>query len=162
MLSAVNSSCYVTLYIIIYNLSLYTLVTILSYFHIEIKTLNLLNKMNNIFIFKTWSLIILFSVSGIPPFFGFFIKLTLLYYITSNSFLISFVFTVFLLINLYFYLQNIRYFMWTDSDFLKLNNWNLKFIKLNSVEFSITLISILIYGMFMYDDLILISCFLIM
>lgn len=149
------SICYVSLYLIIYNISLYIFITTLNYFYSEIKTLNLLHKLNNILIFRLWTAIVLFSIAGIPPFFGFFIKLTLLYYINSNTFMISLIFTVFLLINLYFYLQNIRYFMWVDCDDIKLNNWNIKFIKITNMLLCISFLFILCYGFLIYDDLIL-------
>jgi len=150
-----SSICYISLYLITYNISLYIFTTVLTYFYAEIKTLNLLHKLNNVLIFRLWAALVLFSIAGIPPFFGFFIKLTLLYYINSNTFSISLLFTIFLLINLYFYLQNIRYFMWIDSDDLKLNNWNLKFIKIANIYICIFFLFFICYGVFIYDDLIL-------
>lgn len=150
---------YIFLYLFIYNSSLYIFFIILNYFIFEIKTMNLFNKLNNIYNFKIVMICILLSIAGIPPFFGFFIKLTLLYYIVNNSFLWCLLFVIVLLISLYFYLQNIRFLMWLDNDLIKQNNWHIKFIKINLI-FNLLLISfVLINGVFLYDDLILIILF---
>ncbi len=98
---------------------------------------------------------ILLSIAGIPPFFGFFIKLTLIYYISISSFLWCLLFTVVLLVSLYFYVQNLRFLMWLDDDSIKNNNWSLKFIKINLMIILICFSFILIYGALLYDDLIL-------
>jgi len=156
MLNTDLSIFYIFLYLFIYNSSLYIFFIILNYFIFELKTTNLFNKLNNIYNFKISMIYLLLSIAGIPPFFGFFIKLTLLYYIAVNSFLWCLLFTITLLISLYFYLQNIRFLMWLDNDLIKSNNWHIKFIKI-SLIFNLLIISfVLIGGVFLYDDLILI------
>lgn len=146
---------YIILYLFIYNISLYILFNILNYFYIELKTLNLLNKLNNFYVFKIWTLVILFSIAGIPPFFGFFIKLTLIYSISYVSFIISLPLTVLIIISLYFYLQNVRYLMWLDDTNIKQINWSTTHLTLYLFYINTFLIFFLIYGFFLYDDVIL-------
>lgn len=146
---------YIFIYLMMYNFSLYCFFIILNYFISDIKTINLFNKLNNFYNFKITMAYILLSIAGIPPFFGFFIKLTLIYYISISSFLWCLLFTVVLLVSLYFYVQNLRFLMWLDDDSIKNNNWSLKFIKINLMIILICFSFILIYGALLYDDLIL-------
>lgn len=116
-----SSLIYLYIYLISYNIGLFILFCIFINIFYELNFLNLLTKLTNNFNFKILIIIALFSIAGIPPFFGFFIKITLLYNITIKSYLFIINFSILLLISLYFYLQNIKYLMILNNDSVKLD-----------------------------------------
>lgn len=146
---------YIFSYLLIYNISLYILFNVLILSFIDIKFSNFLFKLNNVSSLRLLTLITLFSISGIPPFIGFFVKMSLLYYISFTSYMLLLILCFVLFIGLYFYLQNIRYLMWLEDDSVKLNNFNIKYINLNLHALLIFFSYILLNGFFIYDDLIL-------
>lgn len=76
----------------------------------EVKTLQLLSRLN-LNTFSTIALtVILLSMAGVPPFIGFFSKLFLILILLNNAFFLFFsLFAVVLILGLYFYIQNIRF-----------------------------------------------------
>lgn len=106
-----NNIYYIISYLFIYNLSVYLLFSVFMNSFSEMKLSNLLYKLNNLSIFRIIIIISLCSIAGIPPFIGFFLKLTLIYYISFSSYIIILMLSTLLLISLYFYLQNLRYLM---------------------------------------------------
>lgn len=147
-----SSLIYLYIYLISYNIGLFILFCIFINIFYELNFLNLLTKLTNNFNFKILIIIALFSIAGIPPFFGFFIKITLLYNITIKSYLFIINFSILLLISLYFYLQNIKYLMILNNDSVKLDCWNLKLLNINLFYYTLVVTSFLIFGVFLFDD----------
>jgi NADH-quinone oxidoreductase subunit N len=146
---------YIITYLIVYNISLALLFSILLHSTVDLKFNNLINKLNNKALFKFYFTISILSIAGIPPLFGFFLKLTLIYYISISSYMVIILLGTFLLISLYFYIQNLRYLMWLEDESVKTNNLYIKLIPtklINITNFSSTF---LILGLFFYDDIIL-------
>ena len=96
---------------VIYNISL--LVIFATLFQVENLRLKTTHSLNSLSMdrFHTWSLTIaLFSMAGVPPFFGFFSKLFVFLLLASSPLFILFpVFFILLFVGLYFYVQNIRF-----------------------------------------------------
>lgn len=150
-------------YMIFYNL------TLLGFFWIvnssivtNLKTLYSLNtfSFNSFFLF--FITVFLFSLAGVPPFTGFFNKLFLFNLIFQNGFfLIYTLLLIVLLVGLYFYMQNLRFIHSTNY------NFNYKpFLKVerNPVYLYYYLVLkfiLLINGVFLMDDFLLITNWLI-
>ena len=98
-------------YLSVYNFTLAFLFWVmLSVLTLKLKTLYAFNNFSfssyNIFLIT----IILFSVSGVPPFAGFFTKLLVFILNIANSFFLFYtLFFVIVFLSLYFYIQNIRF-----------------------------------------------------
>lgn len=98
-------------YLSVYNFTLAFLFwIILSVLSLKLKTLQAFNN----FSFSSYNVllitIILFSMSGVPPFAGFFTKLLIFILSIANSFFLFYtLFFVIVFVGLYFYIQNIRF-----------------------------------------------------
>ena len=98
-------------YLSVYNFTLAFLFWVmLSVLTLKLKTLYAFNNFSfssyNIFLIT----VILFSVSGVPPFAGFFTKLLVFILNIANSFFLFYtLFFVIVFLSLYFYIQNIRF-----------------------------------------------------
>ena len=144
-------------YMFLYNTSLILLFwTLFNVILTKFKTLHSFNSFN----FTSFSLltltILLFSMAGVPPFVGFFSKLFILTLLTNNSFfLLYFLFFAILLIGLYFYIQNIRFLHSTNpSDIATPFLFNEK-ITISYYYFALSILTILIFGIFYIDDVLL-------
>jgi NADH:ubiquinone oxidoreductase subunit 2 (subunit N) len=105
---------------LIYNLSLFLVfATFFQFMHSEFKTLHTLLDLGSLNFFTKILIIALFSMAGVPPFWGFFSKIFIFSLMCSSNFFILFPPFFFLIfIGLYFYIQNIRFLNSTaGSDF---------------------------------------------
>ena len=106
-----ENNIYLYLYLVIYNFSLiifgWTLLLVI------VTKLQTLQSLSN-FSYNSFNLliltVILFSIAGVPPFIGFFLKLFIMILLLNNNFFIFyFLFFILLFLGLYFYTQNIRF-----------------------------------------------------
>ena len=98
-------------YMTIYNLSLYVVfLTFFQFLHSEYKTLQSFVDLGSLNFFSKVLIISLFSMAGVPPFWGFFSKIFLFTLLANSNFFILFpFFFILIFIGLYFYIQNVRF-----------------------------------------------------
>ena len=150
-------------YMFIYNTSLILLFwTLFTTILTKFKTLYSFNN----FHFNSLQLLILtillFSMAGVPPFIGFFSKLFILVLLTNNSFfLIYFLFFPILLIGLYFYIQNIRFLHSTNAQNATTQFMFNEKVNLSYLYFSLWFLTILLFGIFFVDDILLLFTWLL-
>lgn len=141
----------------VYNFSLICLFAFFILFiNLSLKTIFSFNDFSFNFYFLNSIAIILFSISGIPPFIGFFSKLIILFsLINSFFFILYFTFFILLFLGLYFYLQNLRFLY---SSLLTNHNYsfflNVKFPSFFFI-FSLNILIFIIFGFLIFDDLFL-------
>ena len=127
--------------IIVYSISMFSLFLVISCF--DFKSIKNLTDLSCVFNFKTLQyvfLVSLFSLSGVPPFMGFFGKMFMFFLIVSklNYFLTcAFLFTNLFVV--YFYMQNLRFI--TSGNTNKQFKFHINF-KIASAIFCLTFISV--------------------
>jgi NADH-quinone oxidoreductase subunit N len=142
---------------VIYNLSLYLVFsTLCQFLSTDVSTLHSFSSlgMNN---FYTKVLIIaLFSMAGVPPFWGFFSKIFIFTLLcTSNFFILFPIFFSILFVGLYFYIQNIRFLNSTAlSDFRPTYEFNTRNTPLY-YYITFLVLFFLIFGVMFTEDLLL-------
>jgi NADH:ubiquinone oxidoreductase subunit 2 (subunit N) len=96
---------------VIYNLSLYLVfVTLFQFVNFELRTLYSFLDLGASNFFSRILIVSLFSMAGVPPFWGFFSKVFLFSLLCNTQFFLFFpLFFVLLFISLYFYIQNARF-----------------------------------------------------
>jgi NADH-quinone oxidoreductase subunit N len=99
------------LILIIYIFLVLTFLILLNTFDVRfIKNLNDLKKFGTLFPFNLFFIVIILSFAGVPPLFGFSIKLILfLFVINGTAIFYIILLTLFNFFTLYFYVQNVRY-----------------------------------------------------
>jgi NADH:ubiquinone oxidoreductase subunit 2 (subunit N) len=142
----------------IYIFLVFSFFILLNTFDIRyIKNLSDLKKFGVIFPFNLLFLITILSFAGIPPLFGFSIKLILfLLIINSAAFFFLIFVSLFNFFTLYFYIQNVRYIINNSSNnfFIYLNNF--VFLSDNVMFFSIVFLLINLAGIIYLADLLII------
>ena len=150
-------------YMIFYNL------TLLGFFWIvnssiitNLKTLYSLNT----FSFSSFHLffitVFLFSLAGVPPFTGFFNKLFLFNLLFQNGFFLFYsLFLIMLLISLYFYMQNLRFIHSTNHDFSYKPFLKVERNPIYLYYYLVVKFVLLINGVFLLDDFLIITSWLI-
>jgi NADH:ubiquinone oxidoreductase subunit 2 (subunit N) len=104
----------------IYNISIYVVFfTLFQFVYSVLKTIQSFTILGLTNFFNKVLVLVLFSMAGVPPFWGFFSKIFILILVCNSHFFILFPFFFLLLfIGLYFYIQNIRFLNSTcGSDF---------------------------------------------
>ena len=129
----------------------------LSVLTLKLKTLYAFNNFSfssyNIFLIT----VILFSVSGVPPFAGFFTKLLVFILNIANSFFLFYtLFFVIVFLSLYFYIQNIRFLHSTNYQTNQVSYVGNERLILTFSYLSIFLLIILISGFILFDEISLI------
>lgn len=128
-------------YMFVYNLSLVLLFwTLFQFSSFKLNTINSLSdlKSNNFFLMTIT--FVFFSISGIPPFLGFFAKLLILVNLLNTNFYFFFIFFfVLLFFGLYFYLQNLRFLYSTTKSKINFFFFN------NQLTSHLSIFNILIY-----------------
>ena len=129
----------------------------LSVLTLKLKTLYAFNNFSfssyNIFLIT----VILFSVSGVPPFAGFFTKLLVFILNIANSFFLFYtLFFVIVFLSLYFYIQNIRFLHSTNYQTNQVPYVGNERLILTFSYLSIFLLIILINGFILFDEISLI------
>lgn len=150
-------------YMLIYNLSLFLIFsTLFQFLHSEMKTLQSFNNISSNNFFNKTLVISLFSMAGVPPFWGFFSKLFIFTLLCNSNFFILFpLFFLILFMGLYFYMQNIRFLNSTNhSNFYAISELNTRTVPL---YYYVTLIILffLVFGFIFTEDLILFITWLI-
>lgn len=142
-------------YIILYNFSLVTLFwTLTQFVNSNSKTLYAFSNLKHNFIFIFVITILFFSMAGVPPFLGFFSKLLILVSLININFFFLYIFFFFLLFfGLYFYIQNIRFLYLANST--QLNYAFLPFVRvqITYLYFTYSVLFILIFGFYFFEDL---------
>jgi NADH-quinone oxidoreductase subunit N len=145
-------------YLSVYNFTLAFLFWVmLSVLTLKLKTLYAFNNFSfssyNIFLIT----VILFSVSGVPPFAGFFTKLLVFILNIANSFFLFYtLFFVIVFLSLYFYIQNIRFLHSTNYQTNQVPYVGNERLILTFFYLSIFLLIILISGFILFDEISLI------
>lgn len=104
--------------IMIYIFLVFTFFVLLNTFDAKyIKNLSDLKKMGVVFPFNLLFLILILSFAGVPPLFGFSVKLILfMLIINGTAVFYIFVLAIFNFFTLYFYVQNVRYVINNSSN----------------------------------------------
>lgn len=150
-------------YLTVYNFTLMLLIWILlSVLIFKFKTLHSFNN----FSFSSYHIflitVILFSVSGVPPFMGFFTKLLVFVLNIANSFFLFYtLFFIIVFISLYFYMQNIRFLHSTNYNTVQIPYMINERIILNFYYLSNFSLILLIGGFVIFDDISLIFLWLL-
>ena len=145
-------------YLSVYNFTLAFLFWVmLSVLTLKLKTLYAFNNFSfssyNIFLIT----VILFSVSGVPPFAGFFTKLLVFILNIANSFFLFYtLFFVIVFLSLYFYIQNIRFLHSTNYQTNPVPYVGNERLILTFFFLSILLLIILVSGFILFDEISLI------
>ena len=145
----------VVTYLVVYNVTLFFLLwALLLNIILKYKTLHSLNNFSfssyNIFLIT----IILFSISGVPPFAGFFTKLLVFVVNISNSFYLFYtLFFIIIFVSLYFYIQNIRFLYSTNYYTAQVPYLLNERLVLGFYYLSIFLLIILIGGFIIFDEI---------
>jgi len=137
---------YIFLYLLVYNLSSLIIWFFISYIRNDTKFLtNLISILN-----KSWPIqfifaLVIFSMAGIPPFAGFFIKLNILIGLESSERnALVFLILLFTVLSLFYYLRLIKIIQFDNISFSFYTN----FVKPNVLFFSSFFIFILIFFIF--------------
>ena len=142
----------------IYNLSLYVLfLTFFQYLHAESKTIYSFLDLGSLNFFSKVLMITLFSMAGVPPFWGFFSKIFIFTLLANSNFFLFFpFFFIILFIGLYFYIQNIRFLNSTSgATFTPIVEWG---ARTTTLYYTLTYFSLffLIFGLFFTEELLLV------
>lgn len=150
-------------YMIFYNLTLLGFFWVMnSSIIMNSKTLHSLNtfSFNSFYLF--FITVFLFSLAGVPPFTGFFNKLFIFNLIFQNGFFLLYtLLLIILLVGLYFYMQNIRFLHSTN------HNYSYKpFLKVERSSiflhyYLVIKLLLLVNGVFLMDDFLLITNWLL-
>ena len=145
-------------YLSVYNFTLAFLFWVmLSVLTLKLKTLYAFNNFSfssyNIFLIT----VILFSVSGVPPFAGFFTKLLVFILNIANSFFLFYtLFFVIVFLSLYFYIQNILFLHSTNYQSNQVPYVGNERLIITFFYLSIFLLIVLISGFILFDEISLI------
>jgi len=147
----------------IYNLSLFIIFyTIFQFTSFDVKTTQSFNDLGSNNYFSKVLIIALFSMAGVPPFWGFFSKIFIFTLLCNSNFFILFPFFFFILfLGLYFYIQNIRFLNATNgSNFQPIVEHVLRSVPLYYYVIN-TLLFFIIFGFIFTEDLLLIISWLL-
>lgn len=142
-------------YMLIYNIALYLIFsTLFQFVNSSYKTIYSFLDLGSFNFFTKVLIICLFSMAGVPPFWGFFSKIFIFTLLCNSNFFILFpFFFILLFISLYFYIQNIRFLNTTSgSNFTPITDLNLRCVP--SYYYLTWFLSFfLIFGVFFTEDL---------
>lgn len=143
-------------YMTIYNLALFLIFfSLFQFISFNWKTLYSFGNLGINFFTKVLT-ISFFSMAGVPPFLGFFSKVFIFVMLVDANFFVLFpFFFVLLFTGLYFYVQNIRILNATNSPNI---TWQHTYnMRVSPLYFSISIyiLSLLIFGFFYVEDLML-------
>lgn len=142
---------------IVYNISIFIVFTcIFQIIATSLKTTHSFNDLGSTSTFTKILLVALFSMAGIPPFWGFFTKIFLfqLLCMTNFSLLYPFFFTI-LFLGLYFYIQNVRFLNASNSsNFTAIHEQNLRNVPL-FYYLAFCVCFLLIFGFMLMDELLI-------
>jgi len=131
--------------------------TLFQFISFDYKTLYSFSDLGSNNFFTKVLIIALFSMAGVPPFWGFFSKLFIFTLLCNSNFFILFpIFFLILFIGLYFYIQNIRFLNATSgSDFQPVIEQNLRN---TPIYFYLTFVFLflLLFGFIFTEDLLII------
>lgn len=145
----------ILLNISIYLLLLFILFGILFLFDIRFfKTLNEFKGFGSFIFLSITVLVVLLSMAGIPPMFGFVGKfLMFIYFLSRQNYFIAIFFTFFNFFVIYFYIQNIKFMVAkTMSNYFILKN-NFIFLNYNFIFFIVLFNFLNFFGIFFCEDL---------
>lgn len=143
----------------IYNISLFLIFsTLFQFINVDYKTLTSLNMLGTHNFYSKVLILAVFSMAGVPPFWGFFAKTFLFILLCSSTFFILFPsFFLLLFVGLYFYIQNIRFLNSTSGShfqpIIELNTRNVLLYYYSTIIW----IFFILFG-FMFTDDLLILC----
>lgn len=122
---------------------------------------NLVNVGSNVF-FKTFIILNFLSLTGLPPFLGFFSKIILIsLFMMFNSAYIYILLFIFIVILIYFYIQNLKVLLTNSSNELNMQYKNgavsFKYLPIFIIQL---IIFILVFGGVWVDDLFIMLSFI--
>jgi len=142
---------------LIYNLSLFLIfATLFQFVNTDVKTMYSLNDLGANNFYSKVLIISLFSMAGVPPFWGFFSKIFIFTLLCNSNFFIlfSFFFTL-LFLGLYFYIQNIRFLNASNgSNFTPIVEHNLRNVPVY-YYMTLTVLFFLTFGFMFTEDLLI-------
>ena len=141
----------------IYNIAIYLIFfTLFQFINNNYKTIYSFLDLGSSNFFSKILIISLFSMAGVPPFWGFFSKVFIFILLCNSNFFILFpFFFILLFVSLYFYIQNIRFLNSTaGSNFTPITELVQRVVPLFYYVVLIFLF-FLIFGLFYTEDLIL-------
>ena len=153
-----NILCLLWGYMLIYNASIYIVFfTLFQYIHSETKTMYSLVDLGSSNFFSKTLILALFSMAGVPPFWGFFSKVFIFSLLcNSNLFLLFPFFLILIFISLYFYMQNIRFLNSTGgSNFTPTIEWGCRTVTSYYI-ISLLFLFFLVFGAFFTEDLLIV------
>lgn len=144
-------------YMFIYNLSLYVVFsTLFQFVNSNYKTLYSFLDLGSLNFFSKVLVISLFSMAGVPPFWGFFSKIFIFTLLSTSNFFILFPpLFILLFISLYFYIQNIRFLNSTNGfNFTPIHEITTRVVP---IYYYLTLffLFLITFGIFYTEDLLL-------
>jgi NADH-quinone oxidoreductase subunit N len=142
---------------LIYNLSLFVIFyTLFQFTSFDLKTLYSFSSLGVNNYFTRVIIISLFSMAGVPPFWGFFSKIFIFVLLCNSTFFTLFTFFFLLLfVGLYFYIQNIRFLNTTaGADFNPIIEQNLRSTPIYYYFITVFLF-LIIFGFIFTEDLLL-------
>lgn len=145
-------------YMFIYNFALFALfTTFLQISNFNLKTLYSLSDLGATSTFTKVLMIALFSMAGVPPFWGFFSKIFIFLLLLNSNFGLFFgLFFILLFTGLYFYIQNIRFLNPTSgSHFIYDSELGIRQLPLY-YYLTYPVLFILVFGCFFTEDLFLV------
>lgn len=145
-------------YMLIYNVSLVLMFsTLFQFVNIDYKTLNSFSMLGTNNFYNKVLVLAIFSMAGVPPFWGFFSKIFIFILLCGSAFYVLFPsFFLLLFVGLYFYIQNIRFLNSTNgSDFQPITELNTRNVPLYYYS-TIVLTFLLIFGFMFTEDLLII------
>ena len=143
---------------VIYNIAVYTIfLTLFQLMHNNYKTIYSFVDLGSSNFFSKVLIITLFSMAGVPPFWGFFSKVFIFSLLCNSNFFVLFpIFFILLFISLYFYIQNIRFLNATaGSKFTPIMGLQQRTTPLY-YYITLSFLFLIIFGIFYTEDLILI------
>ena len=149
-----NSFTLIVLNIIVYiflSIALFTVLLLLN--DKSYSTLNKLKNLNEFYFLFVTTLLLLLSLAGVPPLFGFVGKFILyIQLLSTKSFFLFILFLLFNVFILYFYIQNIRFMVTKNINKTR----NSLFFSNNSYEFIIAFLLLImffnIFGIFYFEN----------
>ena len=144
---------------IIYNIAIYAIfLTLFQFTHSSYKTIYSFVDLGSSNFFSKVLIISLFSMAGVPPFWGFFSKIFIFSLLCNSNFFILFpIFFILLFISLYFYIQNIRFLNSTSgSNFTPIVSLQQRVVPLY-YYLVLSFLFLIVFGVFYTEDLILLT-----
>ena len=143
--------------IIVYIVSVVTIFNIFFILNIyNLKSLTDFKSVGTLYYFTISIVAILLSMAGMPPLMGFVSKfLIFIFLLIKQQFLVFIFFSILSIFSIYFYIQNIKFIVTKSTATLFFIKNNYSFLNLKATFFSIIFNSFNIFGLFIFNDILI-------